>query len=367
MIDTNNLNSNNNPNSLSRLGWTDYFQNYLDSQDKTPSLPARVVGVHKNSFLIHTGDEEKRVTAAGRLSHKKDLLFPVIGDWVMVKDNVISTVIPRKNALSRGAAGAHEKKGTPSTSAQTIAANLDHVFIVTGTDRDFNLRRIERYLTLIYNCGLNPVIVLTKSDLHTDPDSFVQAVEPVAFGVPVHLTSDKDPQSLADLETYISKGKTIAMIGSSGAGKSTLLNRLYGTAVQTTHQVSEKLGKGTHTTTARSLIVMPQGGMIIDNPGIREVGLWGDPDGIEGAFPEIEALAMDCRFNDCSHVHEPGCQVRTAIETGELKQERLDNFLKMKREMAYVADRAEKSADRIEKERWKGIAKKIKTINKHKR
>ncbi len=348
------------------LGWNSHFQNHLDDICCGKAFPARVVGVHKNSFLIHQGNKETLVTVAGRLSHNKDHLFPVIGDWVLVADKVITDVLPRKNALSRGAAGTRGKQGMSSNKEQVIAANLDTVFIVSGLDRDFNIRRIERYLTLVYNCGVNPVIILTKADLHQEPDCFVSEVEGVAFGVPVHLVSANDSHGLISLEAYISEGQTVTMVGSSGAGKSTLVNRLYGKIVQTTHVVSETLGKGRHTTTNRSLILMPRGGMLIDNPGIREIGLWDDGGGLDAAFPEIESLAKTCRFHDCSHTCEPGCQVLDKVRSGTIRPDRLDNYQKMKRELAYLSDRQQKSADRVEKERWKGVALKIKAMKKQK-
>lgn len=363
----NNKEPNNILTSLLSLGWNSHFQTHFDKNSDAKSSPARVVGVNKNSFAISQGEKQALATVSGRLSHKEDSLFPVIGDWVLVKDNVISSVLPRRNALSRGAAGAHGKQELLPGREQIIAANLDFVFIVSGTDRDFNIRRIERYLTLVYNCGLNPVIILTKADLHQNPQRFANQVEEVAFGVPVHLVSANDPHELNALQVYITQGRTITMIGSSGAGKSTLVNRLYGKKVQNTNAVSDSVGKGKHTTTNRSLILMPQGGMVIDNPGIREIGFWDDTGGLDVAFPEIEELAAKCRFHDCSHTQEPGCQVLHGISTGEIQQDRLDSYQKMKRELAYLSDRQQKSADRIEKERWKGVSLKIKAMKRKKR
>jgi ribosome biogenesis GTPase len=186
----------------------------------------------------------------------------------------------------------------------------------------------------------------------------------MAFGVPVHVVSATDSTGLVNLEAFLSQGRTIAMIGSSGAGKSTLVNRLYGKPIQVTQDISERIGKGRHTTTGRSLIQMPQGGMVIDNPGIREIGLWDDGNGLDAAFPEIDALAAACRFHDCTHTHEPDCQVLQGIASGSIRQDRLDSYRKLKRELAYVAIRQEKSASRVEKERWKKIRMKIKQIKK---
>jgi len=348
--------------SLSRMGWTSNFQAHLESFSDGQFFPARVVGVRKNAFHVSQGEKEWLATVAGRLSYQADCPYPVTGDWVLMKDTVISAVLPRKNYLSRGAAGTHGKNDVLPAREQVIAANLDTVFITCGLDRDFNLRRIERYLTLVYNCGLNPVIVLTKGDLHTDPEQFVSEVETVAFGVPAHVVSAGDSTGLNQLNKYLSPGQTITMVGSSGAGKSTLVNRLYGKTVQTTGSISESLGKGRHTTTSRDLIMMPQGGMIIDNPGIREIAFWDDDGGIDVAFPEIENLASACRFSDCTHTHEPGCRVLQAVSDGEISPGRLESYRKMKRELMYLSDRQHKSADRVEKERWKEVALKIKAI-----
>ena len=265
--------------------------------------------MRKNSFRTSNGKSERLATLAGRLKHDPDGMYPVTGDWVLMTDTVISRVLARKNALSRGASGTRNKQDAQPQREQVIAANLDAVFIVSGLDRDFNLRRIERYLTLVYNCGLNPVIILTKADLHRDPAHFVGEVEAIALGVPVHPVSAWDDSCLTALEPYLSPGRTTTMVGSSGAGKSTLVNRLYGKTVQLTGSISTHVGKGRHTTTSRDLIMMPQGGMVIDNPGIREIAFWEVDKGIETAFPEIEKLGLGCRFANCSHTHEPGCRV----------------------------------------------------------
>lgn len=351
---------------LIKLGWTSHFQTQVMAHCNEEVAPARVVGVRKNSFCISDGSREWLATAAGRLKHGTDCPFPVTGDWVLVMDSVITTVLIRKNSLSRGAAGTRCKQNGAPQREQVIAANLDTVFIVCGLDRDFNLRRIERYLTLVYNCGLTPVIILTKADQHQHPEHFLTQVEAVAFGVPTHLVSAHDGTGLDMLKKYLSPGQTTVMVGSSGAGKSTLVNRLYGKPIQATGPISISVGKGTHTTTTRDLIMMPQGGMVIDNPGIREIVFWNDEDGLGAAFPEIERLAGQCRFSDCSHRHEPGCRVRQAVDDGDLLQNRLDSFHKMKRELAYLSDRQNKSADRLEKERWKDVALKVKAMKKRK-
>jgi ribosome biogenesis GTPase len=349
---------------LSHLGWDTHFQAQIETDCNQGLTPARIIGVSKNLFRVSNAETEWLASLAGRLRNDPGGLYPVTGDWVLMNDAVISRVLTRHNALSRGASGSRNKQNTQPQKEQVIAANLDTVFIVCGLDRDFNLRRIERYLTLVYNCGLNPVILLTKADLHQDPERFTSEVEAVAFGVSIHLISASDDAGLTPLRAYLSPGRTTTMVGSSGAGKSTLVNRLYGRTIQPTGAVSIHVGKGKHTTTSRDLIMLPGGGMVIDNPGIREIAFWEDEDGVDAAFPEIEMLGQSCRFKDCSHTSEPGCRVLEAKERGEISQQRLDNYWKMKRELQYISHRQHKSADRVEKERWKGVAMKIKAMKK---
>jgi ribosome biogenesis GTPase len=357
-------NQNDSIHHLLQIGWTPHFQGQLERFSSEALIPARVVGVRKNRFRTSNGKHEWLATLAGKLQHDHDGIYPVTGDWVLMTDNVIFRVLPRQNALSRGASGSHHRQEAQPQKKQVIAANLDTVFIVCGLDRDFNLRRIERYLTLVYNSGLNPVIILTKADLHQDPGHFVSDAEAVAFGVPIHLVSASDDTGLSALEAYLSPGTTTTMVGSSGAGKSTLVNRLCGRTIQRTDSVSAHVGKGRHTTTSRDLIMLPQGGMVIDNPGIREIAFWEVDNGIESAFPEIEALGLGCRFANCSHTHEPGCRVLGAVDDGDISRERLENYRKMRRELEYLAHRRHKSADRVEKERWKAVALKIKAVKK---
>ncbi len=359
--DTNRSNSRH---DLLRMGWSPHFQTQLEQFSGDGLIPARVVGVGKNGFRTNNGKRKRLATLAGRLKHDTLGTYPVTGDWVLMSDSVIHRVLDRKNALSRGASGTHEKQDPHPQKGQIIAANLDTVFIVSGLDRDFNPRRIERYLTLVYNCGLDPVIILTKADLHRNPGSFIGELETSAFGVPVYPVSATDETALKPLEPYMGFGRTTAMVGSSGAGKSTLVNRLHGKTVQLTGSLSDHVGKGKHTTTSRDLIMMPQGGMVIDNPGMREIALWEVDQGIETAFPDIEKLALECRFADCTHTHEPGCRVLGAVDEGAVSEHRLGNYRKMKRETAYLSQRRHKSADRVEKDRWKKVALEIKAIKR---
>ncbi|WP_338669406.1 ribosome small subunit-dependent GTPase A [Pseudodesulfovibrio methanolicus] len=353
--------------SLRRLGWNDHFERPATNEDLDLNRVARVLSAQRDRFLVTDGRAEWLCSPSGKMRHRRQWDYPVTGDWVLVDESVVQHVLPRKNTLCRGEAGSRGKQDGAAPREQPIAANLDTVFIVCGLDRDYNPRRLERYLALVCNCGMTPVIVLTKTDLHDWPDAVRAETEGLAPGVPVVLTSTLDGSGAGELHGYLEPGKTAAMIGSSGAGKSSLANMLLGEAVQTTAAVSRSVGKGRHTTTSRELIALPGGGLLMDNPGIREIAFASDGAGLDAAFSDIRELAESCRFADCSHRHEPGCAVLHAVDAGGLSQARLDNYRKMQREMDYAQASSEKSADRVEKERWKDVAKAIKRMNKRPR
>lgn len=354
-------------NTLHQLGWNDHFERIAKEQGINTAQAARVLSAQRDQFLVANGHSEWFCTPSGKMRHQRQQGYPVTGDWVVVESNVIKQVIARKNTLCRGGAGTRGRHVSEARHEQPIAANIDTVFIVSGLDRDYNLRRIERYLTLVYNCGMVPVVVLTKADLHGSLNTFIDEVTSVAFGVPIVTTSAINGCGIDELSGYLTSGQTVAMLGSSGVGKSTLANRLYGSDILATSAVSKSDGKGRHTTTSRELIVMPHGGLLMDNPGIREIAFSKSGDGLEATFADIQSLAKSCRFANCSHRHEPDCAVRNAVDSGDLPQKRLDNYLKMQRELEYVQARSQKSADCIEKERWRDVAMEIKRINKRKK
>ncbi len=350
---------------LTKLGWSPFFQQQYENS-ALDSAPARVVGVHRHVFSVMQGDEVFHVSLAGRLYNQATGIYPVVGDWVLVNEQIITNIFTRNNLLSRKTAGRRSGRKAELHDEQGIAANLDFAFIVCGLDRDYNPARIERYLTLVYHCGIEPVILLSKSDLQHPPDQFVCEVEAIAPGVPVYPLSLYDTDSVTRVATMLYPHRTAALIGSSGSGKSTLINQLAGKDIRHTQSVGERVGKGRHTTTSRDLFLLPEGGMVIDNPGIREIGLSRQLTDSRNVFPDIESLAEQCRFSNCTHTCEPGCRVLEAIATGEISSRRLNNYTKLNDELDYIRERQNKSADRVEKERWQHISKKVKNFKNRK-
>ena len=302
---------------------------------------------------------EQRAVVSGRFRHdatsKSD--FPTVGDWVAVESatgddqSIIQAVLPRQSKFARG----FDSK-TPAEKERLIAVNIDTLFLVTGLDDNYNLRRLERYVTLAWDSGAKPVIVLNKADLCNTVEELVSEVEGIAMGVPVHAVSAQ----LGDVEclaSYLEPGTTTAFVGSSGVGKSTLVNCLVGGEAMETGAIRGIDGRGRHTTTHRELIFMQSGGLLIDTPGLRELQMWGDDEGLQESFHDVEQLASQCRFNDCKHQEEPGCEVQAAIKRGELEQTRLVNYRKLEREYA----RANKNSQsrRMEKANKKRFAKHI--------
>jgi ribosome biogenesis GTPase / thiamine phosphate phosphatase len=260
--------------------------------------------------------------------------LPTVGDWVALTlpagegEALLQAVLPRRSVLVRREAGSEHE-------GQLIAANFDVVFLVTGLDGNFNPRRIERALAVAWKSGATPVVLLSKADLHEDVSARVEEVQALAPGVSVLPLSAQTGQGLEEVRAWLPPGKTGVLLGSSGVGKSTLVNRLLEEERLATQSVRAEDHKGRHTTTHRELFTLPQGGLLIDGPGVRELGLWGEEDGVEQAFEDVLALAAGCRFSDCGHQREPGCAVRAEVEAGRLSQERLHHFEKLQREQAH--------------------------------
>nr|WP_320012288.1 ribosome small subunit-dependent GTPase A [uncultured Desulfobulbus sp.] len=353
------------PPGLATLGWSPFFQEQYE-KSAADAIPARIVGVHKQIFSMKQGDEAFLASLAGRLYHREAGTYPVVGDWVLVKDQIITNIFTRKNLLSRKAATGRLGRETALSDEQAIAANLDFAFIVCGLDRDFNAARLERYLLLASHCDIEPVILLSKSDLQPNPEQYVYAVKSIAPGVKVFSLSLFDAQAVSRIAALLHPHRTAALLGSSGAGKSTLINRLTGENIRKTRSVGERVGKGRHTTTSRDLILLPGGGMVIDNPGIREIGMVQRESGEMTTFTDIETLATQCRFSNCTHTCEPGCRVQEALARGEISPRRMNNFIKLNNELDYTRERQHKSAARVEKERWQHISKKAKSLKRDK-
>jgi ribosome biogenesis GTPase len=280
--------------------------------------------------------------------------MPAVGDFVVLLHqpkagvSTIVDILPRKTTFTRGVPG---KDGMD----QVIAANIDTVFIVTAAGRDLSARRLERYLALVHASGARPVIVINKSDLTDTPGALAAGIASATAGVPVVTLSALTRSGLSQLEPHLAPGSTVALIGSSGVGKSTLINALLEETVQDTSEVREYDGKGRHATTVRQLFVLRNGTLVIDNPGLREVGIGTAGTGIRETFRDIEDLERGCRFSDCRHEQEPGCAVRDAVERGILPQERLDNYLRLVKELAFEQEKSEIGLVRFERKRWKAI------------
>jgi len=292
---------------------------------------ARVVAQHRSGYELaqHPEHSFRAQAPAPWLRPRTDPeLRAVVGDWVALdaQGKQILDVLPRTALLKRAAAGEHYQQ-------QLIAANIDHVLLISGMDADFNAKRIERYLLLIDASGARPVVVLTKRDVCENPEYYLEQLQAlIGDRVPVFALNAKSPEDAAVLHPYLGTGKSVVLVGSSGAGKSTLTNTLLGIQKMKTQSVRETDAKGRHTTTHRALIALPQGGCLIDTPGMRELKLSGDERFDEGLFAEFDVLAGQCRFSDCSHGNEPGCAVQAAIAAGQLSLERYQHFCKLKDE-----------------------------------
>ncbi len=325
---------------LEDWGWSPFFTERFTPWEKTGYLPARVIRGEKNYFRVISPAGELTVRFAGKIRHQAAgrAGFPVVGDWVAVevqtgKRGIIQALLERKSSFARNLPGRRKGKGRERIEQQVIAANVDLVLIVSGLDRDYNLRRIERYLTLVGGSGAEAMILLNKADLCADPQARQDEVEEIAGGSPVHCCSALDPKQLSFLDSSLQPGRTLALLGSSGVGKSTIVNGLLGEDRQKIGEVSDAVGKGRHTTSHRELFLLPQGGILMDNPGMRELHLWGEEEDLVESFSEIEELGSACRFRDCRHQIEPGCAVLAAVEQGSLKAERLASYHKLKDEL----------------------------------
>ena len=346
------------PLDLATLGWGAFFAEPFEPFAARGLIPARVAVEHNYLYRLYSAHGEMLAETSGKLRHQAagPEALPAVGDWVAIRVRAregratIHGVLPRRTCFSRKAAG-------DPTRQQMVAANIDAVFLVSGLDDEFNLRRIERYLTAAADSGATPVLVLNKADLCDDTEAAERAVEPIASKVPIHVTSSLNGDGLPRLARYLKPGRTLAFLGSSGVGKSTIINRLLGANRQRTHAVRERDSRGRHTTAHRELIVAPGGGLIIDTPGMRELQLWDGGEALRDSFDDIDALAAECHFRDCRHEREPRCAVRQAAADGRLTEARLENYRKLQNEHDSLRRQQDQLADLTERRRGKSIHK----------
>lgn len=351
---------------IKKYGWNKYFQDELDKIE-TPFIPARIISQHSNLYKVITDKGEYLAEKSGKLEYfaENEKELPVIGDWVLVdifdQENkaVIHEIIPRKTSFSR-------KKAGKSFEEQVIAANTDLVFIITGLDHNYNLSRLERYLSIIDKTKIKPALIFNKTDLIRSTKKIQKEVKERIPDIEQLFVSAKKKRGFDDLYPLLKKGKTVCFLGSSGVGKSSIINILMDKEVIKVQEVRQIDSKGRHTTSSKQMFLLPSGSIVIDTPGIREFGLIGDKEeNINEAFPDILELAKYCRFRDCSHEVEPDCAVRDALIKNELQESRYNSYIKLKKEIQYTQQKQqEKGKSSNPKKRWKDLSKKIKTIRK---
>lgn len=332
--------------NIYECGWDEHFEKFFKCFNKD-FIPAKVVEKHKNKrYTLICEKGYINSILVGKLYHKakvnKDL--PVVGDWVVIKltedsRGIIHDILPRKTYISRKmpiSGGRKIRNGViqgGSTEEQIFASNIDTAFIISGLDQNFDIRRLERYITIIYNSGVQPVIILNKIDVCDNQQQFIDQVDKIAIGISIHSVSALRNVGMDIFLKYMISGKTVIFLGSSGVGKSTIINQLLGNQLLKTNTISEATGKGRHTTTGTKLIFHESGCMVIDTPGSKELQLWVDGDALEESFRDIFEAALQCKFNDCKHDKEPGCAVKKAVQDGVISQERLDSYNKQHTEL----------------------------------
>ena len=335
---------------LASLGWDSYFDEKFKPFASDGGVPARVIADYGSECLVHDGIDSSRANV-GRHLRNDGATMPAVGDWVSLLKRepvgAILGVVPRRTEFARKAPGTETRE-------QVLAANVDVAFVVAAAT-DVNARRIERYLTIAWQSGAVPVVLLTKADIAESLEDLRAELEAVAMGTPVVVTSAVTGDGIGEILRELQPARTGVLLGPSGAGKSTLINRIVGSDLMRTRLI-HRSGEGRHMTSHRQLVQLPQGGMIIDTPGLREAQLWEGEEALVNVFEDIDELALTCRFTDCGHATEPGCAIKAALEAGTLDEGRFRSYRKLQRELRAVAAKSDARIRLEERKKWKQIA-----------
>ena len=349
---------------IERYGWSDALRHDFAPHAAQGLVPGRVIIQRRSHYVVITDQGEVSAQLSGRFVREaREAGHPAVGDWVGLALRTeegaatIHVLAPRRTAFTRKAADREQ-------TVQVVAANVDTAFLVTAMNAEFNARRLERYLASAWQSGARPVVVLTKADLSDDPDTAVAEARRLSGEAPVIAVSCVTGQGLDDVRALLRPAETAVLVGSSGAGKSTLVNALYGQTVMSTGEIRENDARGRHTTTHRELILLPDGALVLDTPGMRELALMDAGEGLDATFEDIEALSAACRFNDCGHTNEPGCAVREALTAGTLDTDRWQGFQKLRGELALLASKEDRGLRAAERRRGIAASKAVKAAKK---
>lgn len=351
---------------LEQFGWSEALQRHFVPHGKAGLIPARVLVQRRGLYGIMTETGELSATVAGRLAHNgQDGDYPVTGDWVAVKARPAEGSAAIQHVLPRSSSFVRRASGPGAARAQIVAANVDVALLAASLNADLNPRRIERYLATAWESGAEPVIVLTKIDLCVDAAERIAEIKAIARDVPVIAVSSITGAGIEALRAHLRPGRTAVLLGSSGVGKSTLVNALAGSTVMATQEIREDDGRGRHTTTHRELVLLPSGALILDTPGMREIGLWSADSGLSTAFSDIAALAAECRFHNCRHDTEPGCAITEAIASGVLDAARWAAYGKLQSELQLQDTKDDPKPRSDTRKKWAKINKGNRAQKKH--